>query len=505
MRLQSDVDEDEEGTPNNRLQSNSTTNPFVGAMYSSASSSSSVDLTNMHTPVRRTSVGGRYRNGRVKGMVASFERSSSVDDSVGRARKERSGSVGSINDGHVPNVEETNEDREVDIYATERPLAFPQSPHQPQDQLLSESESRRTGTGTIEFETASEAESEPTVEELLASSFFPPSTSMSMTTSMSTSSGARAWEMENGIGETIKQVDVDASNQGSRGQRGGVHAWEAEDGVGVTVKHIGESGSRTGTGEGGLGSSVISGAGSWGVIGSLDGSAEVDGAGTKAGKEKAVRGRGRKDERRLVGDIFVGAPNADAQVQVDHTLDVGENVDVDVGEREIEVTRALVDAFKVRLEEVERKVGDMEEREAAREWAQVVREKMMQDEALRKQQNETDRRLEEKVQKLSEAEEERRKKGLGMLSLSMLDPRTILGKILRLARFSTSADSPSTSTADTRQKGTKTRYPYLNGRLDPKSVSALPSYLLLVSIGVCAVVLRVVLRRVVTGGIARKR
>jgi hypothetical protein len=159
-----------------------------------------------------------------------------------------------------------------------------------------------------------------------------------------------------------------------------------------------------------------------------------------------------REERRIVTSIFSPAQVA---VQIERKKseeDVGELLKIKEQELEqVKSTSALLENFKKRLEKVESKVHEMEEAEQE-----------LQRELLRR-----DRENDELKGKLRDKE-------------------------LALVKLSSSSDSKSVG---------KKNKPIDN--FEPQSMSALSQYVLLVGLGVCAVVLRVVLRKVVGRNLVR--
>lgn len=191
-------------------------------------------------------------------------------------------------------------------------------------------------------------------------------------------------------------------------------------------------------------------------------------------------------ERRGVGEIF-GADGVDADTAVDEKKI----------ESELEETRSLIEAFRVRLEEVEKKVGEMEEREREREEA----ENRKREEALKRaEQEEAARKAEtEALTRISKDTEEGRRRwnnGLVGLLLRSKPGSAVMGALEYVSGFARIGedDSEAQRKRDSRVKRTAT------SDSDPKTVSALPSYVLLVGLGVCVVVLRVMLRRAIGSG-----
>jgi hypothetical protein len=256
-------------------------------------------------------------------------------------------------------------------------------------------------------------DSDPTIEALLA-----------------TSPGASAWENDLGPRETAKRVP---GGEGASIE----DRWEGGDG-GVTTKYVGED--------------------------------RDERDGTKA------KTRGRKPDRRGVQGIFVPQ---DENGSDDTVPTKPSTQDADDGnERQalaLEETRSLVDAFRQRLEVVERRVAGMEggrdEPEAARAGS---------DEGGREADTRGSREAPDQP-----------------LSLSLLlQPRLLLARVLSLISAPPAVPGPSAARAD----GSHARYERGELKLDPaRVVAALPSYVLWMGLGVCVVVLRAVVRRLVFG------
>jgi hypothetical protein len=142
-------------------------------------------------------------------------------------------------------------------------------------------------------------------------------------------------------------------------------------------------------------------------------------------------------------------------------------------EAELMRTKALVEAFRTRLERVEKKVEDMEETDRKREREAQTRNTRSRSISLARTPTSTTAST-----------------GMALITKALsyiyTSPAT---------SSSTASSTPpvSSSNAITLGRERKRRH------ADDPPVSALPSYVLLVSIGMCAVVLRVVLKRVVKG------
>ncbi|KAG7444646.1 uncharacterized protein BT62DRAFT_995167 [Guyanagaster necrorhizus] len=377
---------DDEHTPNGHLRrrSSSLSETYSSNLFVNGSASSE-DLENIDTPIRRSlkgkASGGRYRNGRVKGMVETFERSNSVDEGLsdGHSPRERSGSNASTSSGS--SIYETADS----AHATVKPRPLPATPS---DSSLS----------------VSPPEEEPSMEALLANSHL---SSVSPFT------------------ERLDSSSVTKRPKKRRGGAVGVHAWEAEaednaDGEGgvqrVTVKRV-----------------------------------------------LPVPGTG-------VEDLFALGPVAKTMVDVGvgplpeepvPAVDAHARAQVEELEKDLETTKQLIEKLKLRLEAVEKDVESMEKAEAEREREAELKGKERQEEKERAQAYRT----------------------------TQLEPQTYLGKIFH-ALFG-ARSMPFNG-------GERPRFltsSYYERFVEPTTLSGLPSYILLVGLGVCAVVLRVLIRR----------
>ena len=146
---------------------------------------------------------------------------------------------------------------------------------------------------------------------------------------------------------------------------------------------------------------------------------------------------------RTVDEIF-SPDRIDASVSVDREDEEETKMKI-----EVEGTKALLEAFRQRLVSVEEKIADMEEKQQQRE-------------------------LEQKTVPSVGKEE------------------SIYNKVVRRML----SDGP---------EGTDKQVSPFERLFNPKTISALPSYLILVSLGVCAVVFKVVLRRTLGATMGRRR
>ncbi|KII95496.1 hypothetical protein PLICRDRAFT_170140 [Plicaturopsis crispa FD-325 SS-3] len=252
----------------------------------------------------------------------------------------------------------------------------------------------------------------------------------------------------------------------------GARAWLA-DAPGVTVKRISpnpdDAGIRTAKRLGnGSGSS-----GSGGSSGSAFGSAVL--RGRKGGKAKGT------EDRRTVTAIFSGsrdevttapeplAPNAQLEADLPDLPTALSPSPDDLSELASELThsRSLLESFRQRLEDVEQKVASMES-------AKLQAEQRQHDLKREREQRTSDERS----------------GGSSLLSwaLSYVYPSIV---------STPPPDLPNATDSHHRRQRE-------NGRLlEPTTVSALPSYVLLVGLGLCAVVLKVVLKRMVGRSVRR--
>ncbi|KAJ7452915.1 hypothetical protein FB451DRAFT_676498 [Mycena latifolia] len=226
---------------------------------------------------------------------------------------------------------------------------------------------------------------------------------------------------------------------------GGVHAWEADEGVvGQTVKRVSAVGP---------GSVPVAGATAVPVVLAQQGSEHDRQRSLQEQQQQQEQERLRREEERQRRAQELADAEARGRAR---------------GRRYAEENRALrglVDAFRVRLEEVERRVGRMEDA-AAGTAASVPPASSVQSEAASTKQE----------------QEPRTKQELTLTQL--LDPRRLLA-LFRAAPAQLFGPPP----ARTRARGQE------ETEVGPSTIAALPSYVLLVGLGVCAVVLRVLVRR----------
>lgn len=356
------------------------------------------DLSHSDTgsPTVHHKLGGRYKNGRVKGMVETFERSASFDEGQPESVRERSGSVHSIRSANSSGSSGFEEESNGSMYRTARQLPIPPSFMSPRAD-------------------AESGEEELSMAELLASSPskfpLPPSPSP-------------------------------GKYNGSTGKkkRRGVHAWEAEDGGGIiTVK-------RLATGSNGRSAENASGTGPRGV-------GEIFDIPTEEAQSKV--------DVAVATDLDPVGDRLAAHTETVNTAE-GSTVEREMEARmkqEVESTRILLEEFNKRLVHVEQKIEDMEAQHQERERQELERQKPREN----------------------------------AMEVPANVPQAFYGKVLATL-FGSSRPSDGEPKAS----------PYTKF-LDPRTISALPPYLLLVSIGVCAIVFKVVLRRTIGVAIAKRK
>ncbi|KAI0077808.1 hypothetical protein K474DRAFT_1038884 [Panus rudis PR-1116 ss-1] len=400
--------------------------PFSSSLYNS--SSSSVDLTS--EPEESDIKPRRYRNGRVRGMVESLERSGSFSSESGCDEA-------ATRDGVRRWIQEEGPVQDEVIPSPTHSTFSPPEYHPP--------------PRTIQDE-------EPTIEDLLAAE---------------------------GIHEP---------KQGSWGAR----AWEELDlAPGVTVKRVSESTFSPGT------TSFTSP--QWD-----EGSSTVIHKGSGKGSGGRGRGRGR-DEKRIVTAIFspskvdgafeLSTDLAPPQTAAFETQKVDGHVqtegvvadippthlntnDVDILRDELTQTRALLDAFRSRLEVVETKLVELEKRDAERE-----RERRAEEEHVTHPVNHVTPLCAPASSPYTPMPSEES-------SPSFLSQATSLVPALVQQFTSTTSGRASNSSSNRVRNNRHSSEEADEDENEPTTVADLSSYVFLVGVGVCAVVLRVMFRKV---------
>lgn len=399
---------------------------FSSVMYNS--SSSSIDLSADEDDKEQHELRAkRYRNGRVRGMVETLERSGSfssegsfdgVDDRSNLRRWLRE-------DGPV-DEQPVRSPSPVD----RAPIPVPLSNHHEATQL-----------------------EEPTIEALLSESLgAPPSGSW----------GARAWEeMDLAPGVTVKRIVETARDH--------------EAAIGIAKEEVNET-----------------------IVG--------HGNGSGSGGGSARRGR---EERRVVTAIFTpistsadkamehDAPNVerreeDAQTdaETERLQDIEKENLEETLKNEILITRALVQAFRKRLETVEQKIMELEHQQMGHEketYMKTLKQSMEDNEGDATIDRERPAKVTLDVTQTQEDHVDSRPDP-GSASKLLAQTSSLLPATLqRLNPIDGSFTGAGTvRSEDDIEKDDR----------EPSSVSDLPSYVFLVGIGVCAIVLRVVLRRI---------
>ncbi|THH18951.1 hypothetical protein EW146_g2101 [Bondarzewia mesenterica] len=266
----------------------------------------------------------------------------------------------------------------------------------------------------------------------------------------------------------------------------GARAWEDVEG-GVTVKKAGEP-------QG------------WSTI-RRDGVGNGSGSSSGSGSSGRIKMGGTKDERRAEQEeqgedaVHVSSEEEEKMRQLERAL-----------EKEVSESRDLLEAFRRRLVEVEERVQRMEERDAEKD-GELERlkesERLREAELARKEAEQAQREVERKKQDVELAREVERLRAVEKSAKEKEFAPESTSTEPALRAQSPQADAGIIITSPVPQYLVpaaersemhgfqKNRRPEAQSDvLDPGSVSALPSYVLLVGLGVCAVVLRVVLRRV---------
>jgi len=411
--------------------------PFVSALYASSSSSLDLPLTGedaesgfQHQPTRRLRMSTKT-NGHVRGMVDKWERESAgsrnSDYACHRSGSE-SDSGSELGEGEVVAVTEEDVDR---CGAASEPVLSPDK-----------------GIASVLVE-----DDEPSIEDLLAAEPAP-----------------------------------SAPRDGSWGAR----AWEELD-SGVTMRHIEQHDTVVPRRDASSGSSADMG--SPAIFGTRS---KRGGASSSSRRIRATATReDSRVARRMAADIFAEPSNtistpafAEAEVQADVPAENGlEEVAVAALEAELEAkelalesearsTRALLEDFKRRLEDVEGRVSAMEA-----EWhlkEEQVAHVSQQSQAQGASTSEHD--AVETLPKTTSVTPERD----DAVAEVPTDDKQVEGH--------TAAEKGSADLGIPDAEGHVVRHTIVD--IGPTSVSDLPSYVFLVGLGICAVVLQVVLKRV---------
>lgn len=408
-------------------------------------SSSSLDLP----PTGRDADAGcsrhptqRVRNGRVRGMVDKWERESAGSRSSGR----RSNSSCSRSDSESDNGSELGECEmvaEEDVDVPEALISvFPDD-----------------GLGAMPA-----ADEEPSIEDLLASELAPapPKTG---------SWGARAWE-DLDSGTTVRRIEPHDT------------VVQRHDISGSAGDDVGSAPNPT-----------------FGTLSKHD-----DGASSSSSRR--VRGTNKEDPRlarRTAAGIFAVLPDTvstpvhvEAEVQADVRAETMEEAEATVTgagaeadlkaselalEDEMRCTRAMLEEFRRRLVEVESRISAMEAEEKQRAHVSQQQQEQASREISAAAKDTHDDAIEVLLSRKADATSE------GNSSIAV--------EVSVDATTATDADeskvSPDSDYAGDRANGHVTRRVF---DLEPTTMSDLPSYVFLVGLGVCAVVFKVVLKRV---------
>lgn len=375
--------DDDDGTPHRRRRSTSLSETHSDNPFINGSASSSVESLGDGTPVRRNAIRdshatGRYRSGRVKGMVENFERSSSVDEGTpdwGKVRRERSNSSASS----ASSLYETADpDTEPYATATARPSSSRPLPVPPSDS------SAFSGSGDDEL----------SMEELLQQAGVQPKK------------------------ENLFTDEPDTFISTRQTKRRGVHAWEAEnEGVDrVTVKRV-----------------------------------------------MPIPGTS-------IEDLFAVAPIAAAsppsKVEPMMVMTAQDEARLEV---EVEETKRMVAELRKRVDMIEQKVNDMEARESEHEARQ------------------------------KEAELKNKQVESAPVEPPAAPPGSIFGQAFKAIFGRNSFPDLENSRARLLSSS------FFDRMAEPTTISGLPSYFFLVGLGVCAVVLKVLMRKGAAVGLLTRR
>ncbi|KAI0711850.1 hypothetical protein C8T65DRAFT_182928 [Cerioporus squamosus] len=451
--------------------SNPDFNSSSSSIESSASMSAGEDDSFLGAPLGRSKA-RRYRSGRVRGMVASFERSGSFSD-------------GGFEDGEGGPAEERAKLRSLARQQAERVVESPSpSRRRPLPVPPSPSGSHHSRI----------ADEEPTMEALLAQ--------------MEPATGARAWEeMDLEPGVTVKRVPSGGDAQ--------AHLEAIPETVvgSKTVTGLGSgrsSGSSTKSkGERRVVTAIFAPSGSEPAADTLKPLESADGL--QAFPEP---GLSPDKKARPLPPVPDQAATKDPEFALTaDPLVEPETVHIErLLEEEILASRALLDTFRARLEIVERKVADLELKEAIREREEALAKLLPPAPASETKVKHTSAAVEIGVQStLAVVDVEIQSEALSESNSSAVVPIPVRSEAKPAASTSTSA-LQSVIPEVVRRLHAPASSLFSSGPSDvvkrkdekevdrPASVGDLPSYVLLVGLGVCAVVIQVVLRRVVGKG-----
>ncbi|KAJ7183762.1 hypothetical protein C8R46DRAFT_1308756 [Mycena filopes] len=487
-------DDDRDHDNRRRTMSVPSPSPFALKQFAPAPGSPFASLSNATAPgpapySDASPTGGRFRNGRVRGMVRSFESSGSEADE-GSPERERGNGSGFRNggaggsgfraaangSGFRNGNESESESGEDGVGGTVRAQrALPVRPDGAEGVLdlgatvrggsehghghgrTSSNRTRAPGgdyTSNSNSNTNTAREDEMTVEELLALEG-DAAPAQGVLSPAHTGGGAGSWRRNRrrghkaagGQGQGTEEIQTQRTGESVTPQRtgggrplpahphasplarsssGGVHAWESdEEPVGGTVKWVPAN--------------VPAAATLFASITELPPTPPRDQEATPPRNHEAEAAAAAARERARVAMV------AEAEAQ-ERGRARGAAVRAQL--QEAAALRTLVDAFRVRLEEVERRVGVMEA-EASSSAA-----------ALGAPNSET-----------------------SLSVVQRLDPRRLLALFAPVPRKRGG------------EEGAKNNGNNANNFVGPTTLGALPSYVLLVSLGMCAVVLRVLVKK----------
>ena len=375
-------------------------------LFTNASNSPTSSLESLHNVTDGDGPGPhyirpyrRYRNGRVRGMVESFERSGSLSsDSSFSELAERNAFIAQYDaDQDAISQSPVEALSHFPELSAPSPLPLPPAAESP-----SRSPNKRPLPQIPVHPSLRELPvEEPTVEELIEAEG----------EELGSSWGARAWEeFDHKPGITVKRLIRDAAHSDD------VNPDTTISGLSTIVESLSREGSNS----------------------------------------KKLR-----DERRVVTAIFSPAPSSSQVLGLIQApeLALSRSTREEELEDQVKTTTLILEEYKKRLEEVERKVSHMTEVEV---------------------------RLTRKIEKADQENKELQEK---------------FREAERTATQPQSDHSSRPHAVDDRRASTVARRKRETNSIDPQSISALSQYVFLVGMGVCAVVFRVVLKKVIGKGL----
>lgn len=373
-------------------------------LFADMSNSSTSSLESLHNATDGDNPGPHYikpyrrhRNGRVRGMVESLERSGSFSSDSSFSELADQNAFTARYDANQDVISQSPVEALSHFPELSAPSPLPLSP--PTADSLSKSPSKRPLPQIPVHPSLRELPAEePSVEELLEAEG----------EELGSSWGARAWEeFDDKPGITVKKLIQDAP-----------HSDDVDPDTTISgLSTVIESQSREGS-----------------------------------------NGKKQRDERRIVTAIFSRPVSSTSQVsgliQAPELTSSRSRREEEL-EDQVKSTTLILEEYKKRLEEVERKVSHMAEVEV---------------------------RLNQKIEKAGQENKELQEK--------------VRQAERKASQIQSDSSLVSHAVADPRISAVARRKKVIEN-LDPQSISALSQYVLLVGVGVCAVVFRVVLKKVI--------